>query len=90
MKVMLTGGTGFIGGHLLRALTSAGHDVRLLVHHDDRRSPQARAQIVAQVVKVHDRIAHVFTAHTRNRGATGDHSQQIVPAATDATAVFLD
>ena len=34
MKVMLTGGTGFIGGHLLKALTSAGHQVRLLVRNE--------------------------------------------------------
>ncbi len=36
MKVMLTGGTGFIGGHLLKALTSAGHDVRLLVRDAEK------------------------------------------------------
>ena len=33
MKVMLTGGTGFIGGHLLKAVLTAGHDVRLLVRN---------------------------------------------------------
>ena len=31
MKVMLTGATGFIGGHLLKAAITAGHDIRLLV-----------------------------------------------------------
>ena len=36
MKVMLTGGTGFIGGHLLKALTSEGHDVRLLVRDAEK------------------------------------------------------
>ena len=36
MKVMLTGGTGFIGGHLLKELTSEGHDVRLLVRDAEK------------------------------------------------------
>ena len=31
MKVMLTGSTGFIGGHIMRALIEAGHEVQALV-----------------------------------------------------------
>ena len=44
MKVMLTGGTGFIGGHLLKALTSAGHDVRLLVRDSDKLAKMLELQ----------------------------------------------
>lgn len=32
MKVFLTGGTGFVGSHLLKALLGKGHTVRLLSH----------------------------------------------------------
>ncbi len=32
MKILLCGGTGFVGGHLRKALLERGHSVRLLVH----------------------------------------------------------
>ena len=35
-KVLVTGGTGFIGAHTVRALVDAGHDVRLLVRNPGR------------------------------------------------------
>ncbi len=34
MKVMLTGGTGFLGGHVMNALIGAGHEVRALVRSE--------------------------------------------------------
>jgi NADH dehydrogenase len=35
MQVFVTGGTGFIGGHLSRALLARGHRIRMLVHRRD-------------------------------------------------------
>jgi uncharacterized protein YbjT (DUF2867 family) len=32
MKIFLAGGTGFVGGHVRRALQAKGHNIRLLVH----------------------------------------------------------
>jgi predicted dehydrogenase/nucleoside-diphosphate-sugar epimerase len=36
MKVLVTGATGFLGGHIVEALTAAGHEVRALVRRTSR------------------------------------------------------
>jgi dihydroflavonol-4-reductase len=39
MRVLVTGGTGFLGSHSVKALVDAGHEVRLLVRSPDRIAP---------------------------------------------------
>jgi nucleoside-diphosphate-sugar epimerase len=39
MKILVTGGTGFVGSHSVAALRADGHDVRLLVRSLDRVAP---------------------------------------------------
>lgn len=42
MRVLITGGTGFVGSHTVAALRAAGHEVRLLVRDADRIAPALR------------------------------------------------
>lgn len=41
MRVAITGGTGFVGRHLARALVARGHEVVLIARGFDRREPSA-------------------------------------------------
>jgi NADH dehydrogenase len=45
MKVLVTGGTGFVGPHVVRALADAGHELKLLVR-DSARSRELPGQPV--------------------------------------------
>lgn len=51
MKIFISGGTGFVGGHVTRELLSRGHELRLLVH---RRSPAIEGieQVEGDVTKL--------------------------------------
>jgi uncharacterized protein YbjT (DUF2867 family) len=52
MKIAITGGTGFVGGHLARALVLAGHEVVLIARGVDEHNQDLRRLPHIQFVRV--------------------------------------
>jgi dihydroflavonol-4-reductase len=49
MRVLVTGGTGFLGSHSVKAIVDAGHEVRLLVRSAARIAPAMAPQGLGEV-----------------------------------------
>jgi UDP-glucuronate 4-epimerase len=70
MRILVTGGAGFIGSHLVEKLLAAGHEVAILDDFNDFYDPQikrANISAVAKEIVVHDidlrngeKVAEVF------------------------------
>lgn len=64
MRVAITGGTGFVGGHLARALLAEGHEVVLVARGVDRRDESLRHAAGARFVQAasddEDALARAF------------------------------
>jgi uncharacterized protein YbjT (DUF2867 family) len=44
VKVLITGGTGFVGPHVVRAVADQGHDLKLLVRDSIYRASRSSAR----------------------------------------------
>ena len=60
MKVLVVGGTGFIGSHLVPELADAGHDVTVLARDPDPAAFDAEVATVAGDVTAYDSIEGAF------------------------------
>jgi len=93
MKVALTGGTGFIGSHVLTKLHKHGHDVTALVRDRDQGDVVAANGAMPLVVDLYDRPAVVSALsaadgaiHTASPGdaTSADLDSAVVDAVIDA------
>jgi dihydroflavonol-4-reductase len=81
MRVLVTGGTGFVGGHAVAAIRERGHDVRLLVRDPSRVRP-ALSPLGVDESAVEAMYGDVLDEAAVNRAMTG------CDAVVHAAAVF--
>ncbi len=95
MKIALTGGTGFIGSHILTELLSTGHQVTVLVRNEADGAAVASRGATPEVVDLYDRPAVVKlfgdadgAVHTASPGdaTSADLDSAIVDAAIESFA----
>ena len=49
MRVLVLGGTGYVGSEVVASLLSAGHEVRALVHSEGSRVPEGAEPVRGDV-----------------------------------------
>src|SRR2546428_12053253 len=79
MRVAITGGTGFVGAHLARALLADGHEVVLISRGVDRRDESIRREAGARFIAVasddEDGLAAAFSGCTAVAHCAGINRQ---------------
>ena len=74
MRVAVTGGTGFVGIHTVRALKDAGHEVVIVARGTTRRPKGERVTFVqADVTSTRSKLAETFAGCDAVVHLVGDH-----------------
>lgn len=96
MKALVTGATGLVGGHIVRALLTAGYDVRCLVRSSSRRDALVKLPVTCVIADVTqpgdeldaaclgcDLVLHA-AAQFAYAGIDGDELRRTAVSGTDA------
>jgi len=92
MRVLVTGATGFIGGHLVPELVAAGHDVRALVRDPGRYDAPEGVDVVSGDLLDEDSLAGAFDGVdaayylVHSMGSSGDFAERDRRAARNFAA----
>ena len=86
MKALITGATGFIGGHLARRLVAQGHRVRALVRRPDMLildevtsalDPATEAEIIRNIAELSPRYTIIVITHHESWASIADQLYNI-------------
>lgn len=95
-KVLITGGTGFIGTLLSKELISRGYDVAFLTHRKDRISPNSfywnpeNGQFDEKALDFARFVVHLAGANIGGGRWTKKRKKEIVKSRVDSTSLILD
>lgn len=97
MRIFITGGTGYIGSHVARALADAGHDILALAHHDEARDALraagyetvagdlTRPADLAGVAERADAVVHTANTNGENAAAVDDAAVRAMVGALEGS-----
>src|SRR5690554_3378124 len=94
MKILLTGGTGFIGSYLIHALQKRGDEVVVVTRNPERRPPKGVSYVgwddnLAEVVSGCDAIINLAGSNLFDERWTDSVRETILSSRINATATIV-
>ena len=93
MRILIAGSSGFLGTHLVNALTADGHEVRRLVRREPRAPTETRwdpdrRQLDPAVVETADAVVNMAGANVAGKRWSGAYKREIRDSRVNTTATL--